>query len=304
MSNRPMILAVAFALLAPLLWAGNFITARALRDVIDPINLNFLRWLLAALLLSPLVLRDRVAVLAALKAQPLQILFLALTAIASFNTLLYAGLQTATVVEAGIIAGLAPIIILLLARFWDGTQLTQGQIWGSAVAFLGALLVLSGKGSDGLSGFRGPAFLLASSTVWAIYTVAFQRFKIPLKPLTNLGLSATLGTLLMLPLVPMASMSLTSLEVTPDVIMGVAYITLGASILALYSWNQGTAALGPARVSVFLQMIPVFATILGYLILGETVTSVQMAGLGCVLVGVLITQMKRRASAETRPQRQ
>ncbi|MEV8465682.1 DMT family transporter [Fluviibacterium sp. DFM31] len=297
MSNRPLLVAAAFATLAQLLWAGNFITARALREVIDPINLNFLRWLLAALILLPLVLRDRRAIAAALRAQPLQILMLSALAITGFNTLLYAGLQTATVAEAGIITGLAPILILLLARFWDGTALTGGQIAGGALAFLGALLVLSGKEGGGVSGIRGPAFLLGAATAWAAYTVAYQRFKIPLKPLSALGLFAALGSLLMLALVPFAPTPIGQIPLTGEVIFGLTYITLGASILALYSWNRGASVLGPARVGVFLQLIPVFAMILGVLILGETVTPMQIAGLACVFGGVLVAQRRGRVSA-------
>ena len=49
----------AFLILAAanLLWAGNWVTGRALRDAFDPITLNFWRWLIAALVLAPFALR-------------------------------------------------------------------------------------------------------------------------------------------------------------------------------------------------------------------------------------------------------
>ena len=39
----------AFALLAAanLIWAGNWVMGRALRDAIDPVSLNFSRWVIA-----------------------------------------------------------------------------------------------------------------------------------------------------------------------------------------------------------------------------------------------------------------
>ena len=48
----------AFLLLAPssLFSAGNRVIGRALRDSIDPVTLNFWRWLIAALVLAPFAL--------------------------------------------------------------------------------------------------------------------------------------------------------------------------------------------------------------------------------------------------------
>ena len=51
--------AMAAALLlstAMFLWAGNFITARAVRGVLDPLALNFWRWALALVVLLPMAL--------------------------------------------------------------------------------------------------------------------------------------------------------------------------------------------------------------------------------------------------------
>jgi drug/metabolite transporter (DMT)-like permease len=58
----------AFALLAlaNLLWSGNWIAGRALRDAFDPITLNFWRWLIAAAVLAPFAvpaLRGKAALL-------------------------------------------------------------------------------------------------------------------------------------------------------------------------------------------------------------------------------------------------
>src|SRR5262245_36665717 len=47
--------------LTPLLWSGNFIAGRALREDIDPVTLNFARWLIALAVLTPFVWRDAVA---------------------------------------------------------------------------------------------------------------------------------------------------------------------------------------------------------------------------------------------------
>ena len=47
--------------LATLFWAGNFVAGRALRDWIDPLALNFLRWTIALALIVPFVWRSMAA---------------------------------------------------------------------------------------------------------------------------------------------------------------------------------------------------------------------------------------------------
>ena len=45
---------IALLLLPPLLWAGNAVVGRMMQGVVPPITLNFMRWVLALLLLLPL----------------------------------------------------------------------------------------------------------------------------------------------------------------------------------------------------------------------------------------------------------
>ena len=48
--------AFACLALANLFWAGNWVLGRALRDAVDPISLNFYRWVIAIVVLAPFAL--------------------------------------------------------------------------------------------------------------------------------------------------------------------------------------------------------------------------------------------------------
>lgn len=91
-------------ILAQLLWAGNFVAARGVHDLSDPLWLNAARWTVAALCLAPVLWRDRRAVRAALRSHPGPLLVLTGLGIVGFNTVLYAGLDTATATEPGCIS--------------------------------------------------------------------------------------------------------------------------------------------------------------------------------------------------------
>jgi drug/metabolite transporter (DMT)-like permease len=82
-----------FALLAPALWAGNFVVARAVHDPFPPLTLNCLRWLVAAAILLPLFGRSAWQARRELATNWRGIVLLGLTGVVGFNSTLYLGLQ-------------------------------------------------------------------------------------------------------------------------------------------------------------------------------------------------------------------
>ena len=76
--------------LANLLWSGNWVIGRALRDAIDPVTLTFWRWLIAVLVLAPFALPAVLARRDLIRRNAGQILLLALTGIILFQILVYA----------------------------------------------------------------------------------------------------------------------------------------------------------------------------------------------------------------------
>jgi len=89
---------------AALFWSGNFIAGRALRDDIDPVALNLVRWTLCLALLLPLVstklVRHRYAVVREWRL----LLGLGATGVAAFHTFVYLALSHTTAVNALLIA--------------------------------------------------------------------------------------------------------------------------------------------------------------------------------------------------------
>jgi len=98
---RATVSAVAALTLAPALWAGNFVIGRSVHAATDPLTLNLLRWMLATLLLLPVLVVHRAAVAAALRRAWAGVLLLAALGVVGFNTVLYAGLSRAGASEAG-----------------------------------------------------------------------------------------------------------------------------------------------------------------------------------------------------------
>src|SRR5215467_14331731 len=95
----------AFALLAlaNLMWAGNWVTGRALRDAYDPVTLNFCRWAVAGLVLAPFALPQLPRYAPVIRRNLRGLLILAFTGVALFQSLVYLGLRTTTAVNGVLI---------------------------------------------------------------------------------------------------------------------------------------------------------------------------------------------------------
>src|SRR5437667_6932825 len=137
--------ASAFSLLAlaNLLWAGNWVIGRALRDAFEPVALNFWRWLIAALVLAPFALPELARARATLRRHAGLLALLALAGVAVFQTLVYLGLKTTTAINAVLLNSSAPLFMLLCSWMLERETATRRQLAGMLVSLVGLLLIVS-----------------------------------------------------------------------------------------------------------------------------------------------------------------
>jgi drug/metabolite transporter (DMT)-like permease len=285
--------AVAAALLlaaAMLLWAGNFITARAVRGMLDPLALNFWRWALALLVLLPIALPrlDRQQVRLAATHWKL-LIGLGATGVASFNALVYLAVLHTPALNALLVTATAPSVIALLALVSLGERLSMVRSIGIAVSLLGAVVLIGRGDLGGLLGLamnRGDAVMALAVVAWAIYSVLLKLRPPGIDPIVLLAATAAAGVALMLPVWLWQGAELPLPD--PAFLAALGYIAFIASVLAFLAWNRGVALVGPAKAGVYLNLLPVFGAALAVLLLGERVETYHIVGAGLVFAGLLL----------------
>lgn len=279
----------AFVVLAPLLWAGNFVIGRALAEV-DPFVLNFARWLVAGVCLLPVMLFQTGNIFRALRECGASLFGLSILGIVGFNTLLYTGLETTGAGLAGVVFGLTPLFINVLSQIWGQKPISR-QIWiGTGIAFTGVVLILGDRNYSGASGGTGLIFIFLSAFVFALYTVGLKCLKIPLRSDVCLGVTIWLGLAVMTPFEMNQTDAWHAMLQTPGVFPALGYLGIGASVFAFYAWQIGVQVHGPQRAGAFLQLIPIFGVFLGILLLNEDASIRKMLSLVIVVTGVLLVQ--------------
>ncbi|HXM81413.1 MAG TPA: DMT family transporter [Burkholderiales bacterium] len=290
--------AVAFALLAlcNLLWAGNWVIGRALRDAFEPLTLNFWRWLIAVLVLAPFALPELAGKRDTLRRHAGLLALLALTGVAIFQSLVYLGLRTTTAINAVLLNSSGPLFMLLCSWMIEGEKATRRQIAGMLVSLLGILLIVS-QGEPGkllqLEFHAGDAWILLAMPAWGMYSVLLKRRPGDLGDVGLLFVISAVGLALLAPAFALEALHAPPRWPTANEAAGVLYIGLAASVGAFIFWIRGVAMVGANAAGFTLHLLPAFGTLLAMVFLGEEFHAFHAAGIATILVGVVLATRSR-----------
>jgi drug/metabolite transporter (DMT)-like permease len=287
----------AFLLLAltMLLWAGNWIAGRALRDAFDPITLNFWRWVIAVLVLAPWALPALRGKGKLLRRHAGILLLLSATGIAVFHSLVYLGLRSTTTVNAVLINSSIPLFIVLCSWILERERASLRQVAGVLVSLAGIFIILTRGQPDALLALQlhaGDAWILLAMPVWGVYSVLLKRRPAALGGIAFLFVLAVAGVAMLAPGAAWMALQAPPALPAPREALGVLYIGLGASVLAFICWNRGVEVVGANAAGFTVHLLPAFGTVLAILFLGESFGGYHAAGIATILAGVVLATRK------------
>jgi len=275
-------LAIGAAALAMLIYASQFVLSRwSMQRTLSLWDLAALRFTVAGLVSVPIVMRHRPSDRVAWR----RIGVLSIAAGAPYTLIMYAGLTRAPASHgAVIITGAMPVFAALLARLWLGEPQGMSKALGLAVIVIGLTLVGWPELSAGGAAWLGDALFTVAAVLWALFTVGVRRWRIDPLPAT------AAVWVLALPYVPMyVAVAGGRLLDAPrgEVVFQALFQGLGVAVaaLALYAW--AIRVLGDGLASLFMPLVPVFAVLLGVVVLGEVPAAVQLAGIAGVIAGMV-----------------
>lgn len=284
-----------FLITPPLLWAGNVIVARAVRNDIPPFTLSFGRWVISLLVLLPFawaaVRRDRALYLR----HKTVIAATAFTGIAAFNTLVYIGLHTTTSTNALLLNSCIPMLIMLIGVLFYGQRLNRFQTAGLLLALAGVLAVVLQGSLDNLLALRfhkGDLWVFAAVVCWAFYTLWMKR--IP-EEINRTGLTAVqimLGLVVLLPLWLWEQAGGAAVNWHWRTAAGFAYVGIFPSVVAYLCYTAAIARMGAVGAGLSIYLMPVFGTLLAVTLLGETLYVYHAAGIAAIFGGILLSNRK------------
>lgn len=280
MSSRTKAL-IAIALTA-FLWSTAGLSKIVVREL-DPFVAAFLRLFVAAIVILPFFLREKV------KRKHIIRDLVPLSLLATGNILFYyIGLSTSTANAATLIYAGAPMLTAILAHFLIGERLNSQKILGIIIGFIGILFITAFSVSGTL---LGNVFFIGAIIVWSFYTIGSRR-AIAVKgysPLTVTGVFFFTASIVF------AVISLFTFKTSyiptllqPSTILLILHLSVVVTVATylLFQWAVKHSSATTASLQNYIG--PVFSILVNVAVLKETITSAFLMGAALVLAGVVI----------------
>ena len=281
-----------FPLIAACIWGGNAIVTKMSAGLIAPTEITFCRWLLAIAILTPIVGPRAYANRRAIRRQVWRLAALGCLGLALFPSLMYLAAHFTSALDIGLIQSLMPLLSIGLSIVLLGHRLSWGVIFGGIASLAGVVVVIS-HGDVAALLVHGPnlgdAIMLVAAACYATYTVLLKHWQPGIPLLQSLYVQGAAATLALLPFYCLADRHGIDTANAPLVM----YAGVMASIIAPLVWMHGIERIGPARASLFFNLVPIVTACLAVWLLSEQVTASLILGGAMTIGGVALAELWR-----------
>lgn len=280
-------LPVAAILGAVFLWGASFSAAKTALSSLDPWSVVWFRMVLGALAAIPFA--RKFMRFSYCKGDWKYLLLMVL-----FQPCLYFifeayALTYTTSAQAGVIAASVPLLVSLGAWLFLSERITRKTVSGLLLSVFGVCgLTLLGDSSLSASNpLFGNLLEVFAMICAAGYMLLMKKLSSRYSPFALTIMQTVAGVVFFTPGAFKVDWSMHfSLSLLGSLLFLGCFVTLGA--FGLY--NYGISRISAAKASVFINLVPVVAVCLGWVVLGETLNPIQSIAAASVLAGVWISQ--------------
>ena len=275
-----------------LFWSLNWIAGRALRDDVPAYSFALWRWVCASVVLLPFAWPHLVRGWPVMRRSWRIMLALGVLGTTFCNVTSYTGLKYTTAVSGSILNSFVPVIIITISWAFLGQRLRASQ-WAGVVISLTGVLSIVGRGDPmvilALRFNIGDLWIIASTLLWALYTICLRWRPPELHPLGLLGANAIVGVLAVLPVYLWSLAQGMYVTWSAQALEGIVYAGVFPSVVGYIFWNNAVARVGPNTAGMFMHLLPVFASLLAIVFLGEQLHLFHVAGMALIIGGIWLT---------------
>lgn len=273
--------------LAATIWGGMYVVSKAVLTVISPLELVWLRYIVA---LSALI------IISALTRQSWHISKKDLPLVIAVGVIGYAisiwtqfvGTKLSTAQMGAVITSATPVFMVVFARLLLKEKITFRKGLSIILVTIGVSCVI-GVGDIGKSYWIGGIVLVAAALSWALMSVLIKRIPSAYSQLVVTTYAILTATIV---ITPFAALELDQAQlnalIQPKIWLGVLYLGIISTAVAFFLWNKGLQMIDAASGSLCFFLQPMTGTLLGWLFLGEQVGITFWIGAVLILSGFFL----------------
>ncbi len=285
-----------YGMTAAAIWGGMYVISDVVLQTIPPFTLLTVRLVMGALVLSPMVIPF--VLRQSTRPSRRQIVQMLLVGLVGFGVSVgaqFVGTDKSTAVNGTLVTSSSPAFILLFAVLILRERLTGQRIAAVVLATIGVIVIIDPANADFRSEtFAGDTALAVAALTWGLYAVLVRKVSAQLDTLV-VTFFAFLGGLLLT--IPAATLELPQRppgEITPTIVLGVLYLGVVSTAVAMWMWNRAFALVDASVASLYFFAQPLVGTLLSVILLNQQMTLNLWIGSGLIAAGVLLSIYIRR----------
>ncbi|MCY4018800.1 MAG: DMT family transporter [Chloroflexi bacterium] len=300
MNRTDLLRGTFYGITAASIWGGMYVVSDVVLTVIPPFTLLSLRILLGLLALWPIFRRAGLSLPAPLVIR--ELLIVGLIGLGLSLGTQFLGTDLSTAVNGALVTSASPALVVLFAALLLKEKLTSRRALALVLASAGLLVILDPTSANfGGETFLGDVFLALSALTWGLYSVLVRRVSIRHRlhtlTITLVGLLGGLALSLPASIVELSTRPIGPLDA--GALLGVAYLGIVSTALALLLWNRAFALVPATVASLFFFAQPVSGALLAAIFLGQTLTIQLGIGGALIAAGVLLSILASSTDANS-----
>jgi drug/metabolite transporter (DMT)-like permease len=188
--------------------------------------------------------------------------------------------------------GTTPIFVGLISLALRLELLTRAFWVGAAITFGGVALIAAANGGVGGS-LKGTLVAFVTAPTWAAYSVAIAPLMRRYSPYRISAIVLAVGWV-PIALVGMGQVRTESFSFPVSVWLGFGYAVVGPLFLTTILWFTAISRVGATRASLVANLQPFFAVVFALILLGESLTAMELAGGALIFAGIAFERITRQ----------
>ncbi|MCW4011858.1 MAG: DMT family transporter [Candidatus Bathyarchaeota archaeon] len=280
---------------AMVFWGGSFVASKIALPEIPPMTLTFYRFLIATAIIFPYMwVKDEKRI--PMK-QDIPLLFgLGLLGISGFFACMFTSLLYTSAANSSTINALNPLASTVFAAYITDEKLTKRKMALILFAFSGILLTVTGGDINVLLGMRfnkGDVIMFVAMISFAVYGIYSKKATTKYSPLLVTAYAFLFGWLQTIPLMLREGVWMNIINISGRTWAALLFMSVGSSVVGYLIQQVSIKRIGVNKSSLFINLVPIFATIFAHFVLGDPITIVNIVAIGIIASAVYLNTVEK-----------
>ncbi|PEM59925.1 DMT family transporter [Bacillus wiedmannii] len=282
--------------LAASIWGGMYVVSKYVLDFIPPLTLVWLRFIIAFVVLYAILKiaeKKKKKKITIRKKDWLLFAWIGFIGYFISITCQFIGTKLSDAHTGSLVTSATPAFMVIFAAIILKEKLTARRLLSTIIATIGVIIVIGWDIEIG-SYFIGTIILVGAAITWALLSIYVKIASARFSSLVITTYAIFFSLFFITPFMIWELQSNSIEHTNMYVLLGVLYLGIVSTAGAFFLWNKGLELMDASIGSLFFFFQPIVGSLLGWLLLNETLSSNFFIGGILIICSVFITTFEKK----------